>query len=69
MSAEPETDAEREQAYKRGYAHGVAASISAFSNIMSRDESEKLDVWYKKVLVPWMVDSGPRLRAPDFPAL
>ena len=69
MSAEPETEAEREQAYKRGYAHGVAGSISAFFDMMSKEENDKLDVWYKNFLVPWMEDASSGIRAPAFPVL
>ena len=40
-TVEAETDAEREQTCKRGYAHGVAASISAFVDIVSREQKRE----------------------------
>ena len=66
---ETETDSEREQTYKRGYAHGVAASISAFVDKLSKADNDKIDDWYRKVLVPWMEDAEARVRAPDFPVI
>ena len=67
--AEYETDAEREQTFKRGYTHGVAKAISAFVHKLDKDEVARIDAWMKDVLVPWEQDAAPSKSAPDFPNL
>lgn len=67
--AEHETDPEREQVYKRGYAHGVAASISAIIYKLNDIEKQKIDLWFRNELTPWMQDATLLVRPPEFPKL
>ncbi len=71
MSAdtEQETDAEREQTYKRGYTHGVGKTLSAFTHKLEKDEIARIEAWVKNVLTPWEQDAAPSKSAPDFPAI
>ena len=66
---EQETDSEREQTYKRGYAHGVAASISALASHLTKSKRKEIDDWYRDALVPWMENADTMVRAPEFPEI
>ena len=71
MASDPanDTDAEREQTYKRGFTHGVAKAISAIAPKLTPDERTKLDAWFKDEVVPWEQDAEPSLSSPEFPMI
>jgi hypothetical protein len=52
------TDAEREPAYRRGYAHGVQAMMSAIVDKLSDAERQRFEVWFANVLTPWSTLHG-----------
>lgn len=64
---EIETDAEREQIYKRGYVHGVMKTVTALGNVLGSDDRDRIDVWVRDVLTPWEQDAAPSVHAPAFP--
>ena len=66
---EHETDAEREQVYKRGYTHGVGRTLSAMMHRLDKGEIARIEAWVKDVLMPWEQDAAPSKSAPDFPTL
>jgi hypothetical protein len=68
--AEHQTDPEREAAFRRGYAHGVKASISGLVDLLSEEEKSKIETWFANVLGPWSRDPNQsQFLAPDFPSL
>jgi hypothetical protein len=48
-----ETNAESEKAYRRGYAYGVQAMMSAIVDKLSGAERQNFEVWLANVLTPW----------------
>jgi hypothetical protein len=62
------TDPDREEAYRRGYLHGVAAAMSGLSHLLSEKDRQKVDVWFANTLSQWGTDrSLSQFLAPDFP--
>ena len=59
---------EREEAYRRGYAHGIAATISGVAECLSADQRRRLEVWFANELTPWMTGYAPN-KPPLFPGL
>jgi cytochrome c553 len=51
-------DSECEQAYRRGYAYGVRATLSALAAKLSEDELANLEAWFTDVLAPWAEGAG-----------
>ncbi len=49
---------ECEQAYRRGYAYGVQAMMSAFAAKLSEDDRESFEAWFANVLMPWLQGTG-----------
>ena len=66
-NVENETDAEREQTYKRGYVHGVMKTVIALGNVLGSNDRERIDAWVRDVLTPWEQSAEPSLGAPTFP--
>jgi hypothetical protein len=63
-------DADREWAYRRGYAHGAAAVIAALQAHLPEDIRNKAGKWLSKDVTPWRAPFETRLtRPPEFPRL
>ncbi len=49
---------ECEQAYRRGYAYGVQAMMSAVAAKFSEDDREIFEAWFANMLMPWSQGTG-----------
>ena len=65
---ENETDAEREQTYKRGYTHGVIRTVAALANVLGNNDKQRIEAWVRDVLMPWEQNAAPSVHAPTFPS-
>lgn len=50
---EKEVDLTREQAFRRGYTHGVREALDHLAPKLSDAERDRLMVWSSNVLGPW----------------
>jgi hypothetical protein len=61
-------DPERELTYRRGYVHGVAATISGLVDLLSDEDRRRVQKWFATILTPWK-DGGNESTRPEFPKL
>ena len=61
-----EADIERETAYRRGYAYGIQAMMSAIVHKLSVAERQSFEVWFADILTPWSQCTG-NSRPPEPP--
>jgi hypothetical protein len=63
-------DPDREEAFRRGYAHGVSALISGLIDLVSEQDRQKIDHWYGMELLPWQARARNGFEvAPEFPRI
>ena len=65
-SSDDETAVEHEKAYRRGYAYGIEAMMSAIVHKLSVAEQQSFEVWFADVLIPWSQGIG-NSRPPEPP--
>ncbi len=68
--SEHETDAERERAFRRGYAHAANEIVSGVVERLSEKDRKEVNEWYRLRLIPWTLDASlSKFEAPPFPTL
>ena len=56
--SDDQIDAECEKAYRRGYAYGLQAMMSAIGDKLSDAERQSFEAWFADVLTPWSQGTG-----------
>jgi hypothetical protein len=57
-AGEQQIDPDRENAYRRGYGHGVGAVIGALQGHLTKTQIDQLELWLANQITPWQRDLG-----------
>jgi hypothetical protein len=61
-------DFDREWAYRRGYAHGAAAVVTALRAHLPEEIRRRAEAWLASEMTPWRAQFQPKAtRPPEFP--
>jgi hypothetical protein len=64
-----QTNPEWENGYRRGYMHGVSATIEAIGHLLPEAAQAKMNVWISRELRRWQMDPSPDFEPPPFPSM
>ena len=63
-----QTNPEWEHGYRRGYAHGVSATMEAIGDLLPEAAQAKINVWVSRELRLWEMDQSD-FKPPAFPSV
>ncbi len=68
LSSDCDVNVERQNAYRRGYTHGMAAAITGMAHLLPAEAKDRINDWFVKELTAWRDSQDPsQLFPPGFP--